>query len=77
MTGGQAAEAHEGDDGGRIGELDEFAQLGGGVRRDDAAARIDQRPLGFPDQLRGAADLAGVAFGEDLVTGQMDGGDRL
>ena len=44
--------------------------------RDDAAAGVDQRPLGFLDQLRGAADLAGVAFGEDLVAGQVDRGDR-
>ena len=43
---------------------------------DDAAARVDQRPLGFPDHLRRAPDLAGVAFGEDLVAGQMDGGHR-
>ena len=31
---------------------------------DDAAAGVDHRPLGFPDHLRGAADLAGVAFGD-------------
>ena len=76
MLGGQGAEAHQGADGGRVGELDELAQLGRGVGGDDAAARVDQRPLGFPDHLRGAADLAGVAFGEDLVAGQVDGGDR-
>ena len=73
---GKAAETHEGEDGGRVEEFDQFAQVGGGVGRDDAAAGIDEGPLGFPDQLRGAADLAGVAFGEDLVAGQMDGSDR-
>ena len=62
---------------GASSDLDELAQFVRGVGRDDAAARIDQRPLGFPDHLRGAADLAGVAFGEDLVAGQVDRGDRL
>ena len=57
--------------------FDEFAEFGGGVGGDDAAAGIDERPLGFLDQLGGAADLAGVAFGEDLVAGQVDGGDGL
>ena len=77
MLGGQAAQAHQRADGGRIGQFHELAQFGGGARRDDAAAGIDQRPLGFLDHLRRAADLAGVAFGEDLVAGQVDGGHRL
>ena len=71
------AEAHQGVDGGSVGELDEFAEFGGGVGGDDAAAGVDQRALGFLDQLGGAADLAGVALGEDLVAGKVDGGDRL
>ena len=71
------AEAHQGVDGGSVGELDEFAEFGGGVGGDDAAAGVDQRPLGFLDELGGAADLAGVAFGEDLVAGEVDGGDGL
>ena len=73
---GERAETHQGADGGRVDQFDQLAQFGGGVGRDDAAARVDQRALGFPDQLRGAADLAGVAFGEDLVAGQVDGSDR-
>ena len=54
----------------------QFAQLGGGVGRDDATARVDERALGLAHHLRGAADLAGVAFGEHLVSGQVDGSDR-
>ena len=77
MVGGQAAEAHQRADRGRVGQLHEFAQFRGRAGRDDAAAGIDQRPLGFPDHLRGAADLAGVAFGEDLVAGQVNGGHGL
>ena len=76
MAGGEAAETHEGADGGEIGEFDEFGEFGGGVGGDDAAAGVDQGALGFPDQLGGAADLAGVAFGEDLIAGQVDGVDR-
>ena len=76
MAGRETAERHESADGGEIGQFDQFAEFGRRVGRDDAAARIDERPLGFPDQLRGAADLAGVAFGEDLVAGQVDGIDR-
>ena len=56
--------------------LHEVAQFVAGIGRDNAAARIDERPLGFPDHLRGAADLAGVAFGEDFIAGQMDGRHR-
>ena len=32
------------------------------VGRDDAAARVNQGPLGFPDHLRRAPDLPAVAF---------------
>ena len=42
---------------------------------EDASARVDEGPLGFPDHLRGAADLARVAFGVNFVAGQMDGCD--
>ena len=67
MLGRERAEAHQGVDGRRVGELDEFAESCAGVGGNDAAAGVDQRPLGFLDQLRGAADLAGVPFSEDLV----------
>ena len=46
-----------------------------GVGGDDAAAGVDQRPLGFRIIWAARRDLAGVAFGEDLVAGQVDGGD--
>ena len=72
MAGGQAAETHQSADGGRVGEFDEFREFGGCVGRDDAATRIDEGPFRFPNQLRGAADLAGVAFRENLVAGQVD-----
>ena len=42
----------------------------------DAAARVDQRPLRFPHHLRGAPDLSGVAFGENFVARQMNGSHR-
>jgi hypothetical protein len=71
------AEAHQGIDSGSVGELGELAEFGGGVRGNDAAAGIDEGPLGFLYELGGAADLAGVTFGEDLVAGQVDGGDGL
>src|ERR1019366_2495936 len=48
-----------------------------GVGGDDAAAGIDEGALGFLNELGGAADLAGVTFGEDLVTGKVDGSDGL
>ena len=77
VVAGHGAEAHQGIDGGGVGELDELAEFGGGVGGDDAAAGIDQRPLGFLDELGGAADLAGVSFGENLVAGKVDGRDGL
>ena len=73
----QRAQAHERVDRRDIGQLHEFAQFPGRAGGDDAAAGVDQRPLRFLDHLRGAADLAGVAFGEDFVAGQVDGGDGL
>ncbi len=73
---GQRAEAHESEDGGDVGGFGEFAQFRRGARREDAAAGIDERPFGFESELRGAAYLSGVTFGEDFVAGQVDGGDR-
>src|ERR1019366_7751572 len=77
VSGGEGAEAHEGSNDGRVGESDEFAELGGGIGGDDTAAGIDEGAGGFLDELDGAADLAGVCFGADLVTGQVDGSDGL
>ena len=67
--------AHQRADGGGVGEFDEFGEFGRSVAEYDAAAGVDERALGFPDELRGAADLAGVAFGEDFIAGQVDGVD--
>src|ERR1019366_8608316 len=39
------AEAHQGVDAGGVGDLDERAELGGGVGGNDAAAGIDEGPL--------------------------------
>ena len=47
------------------------------LAEDDAAAGVDERTLGFPDHLRGTADLAAVALGEYLVPGQVNLGDGL
>ena len=44
---------------------------------DDAAAGVDHGTFGVPHHLGGAADLAGVAVGIDLVAGQMDLVDGL
>ena len=49
---------------------------GDACTREDAAARINERAFRFPDQLRGATDLTGMAFGENLVAGEMDRIDR-
>ena len=46
------------------------AQFLGRPGGDDAAARVDERPLRFPDHLRRAPDLTGVAFGVNLVARQ-------
>ena len=72
---GKRAQAHEGADGGQVGGLDQRLQFGGGPRGDDAATGVDHGPLRFPDHLRRAADLAGVAFGVNLVARQVDRGD--
>jgi hypothetical protein len=76
VTTREAAEAHKGAHGGKVGHLDELAKLGGCGGRDDPSAGIDERALGLGDHLGGAADLAGVTFGKDFVAGQMDRGHR-
>src|SRR6202042_2329052 len=53
-----------------------LGQFRGSVAENRAATRINKGPLRFPDQLGGAADLSGMAFGEDLVAGQVDAIDR-
>src|ERR1035441_183670 len=73
----EGAESHEGSDDGSVGESDELAEFGGGIGGDDDAAAIDEGTLGLLDELGSAADLAGVTFGEDLVTGKVDGSDGL
>ena len=42
------------------------------VGGDDAAARVNERPLRFPHHLRRAPDLSAVAFGVNPVAGQMN-----
>ncbi len=77
VVAGQGAEAHEGVDAGEVSEFDEFLEFIVGVGVDDATASVDEGTFGFPDHLGGAADLAGVAFGVELIAGEMDGIDRL
>ena len=72
----KGAQAHQSGDRGRIHQFHEFSQFFRRVGRDDAAACINERPLSFPDHLRRAANLAGMALGENLVARQMDGRDR-
>ena len=70
----QRAETHEGADGGSVEDFHELAEFFMGARSDDAAAGVDEGPLGFPHHVRGAADLPGVAIDVNLVTGQVNGG---
>ena len=77
MVAGESAEAHEGVDAGEVCEFDKFLEFIVGVGVDDATASVDEGTVGFPDHLGGAADLAGVAFGIELIAGQVDGIDRL
>jgi len=76
MAGRQAAESHQSADRGKVNLLHERGQFGGSVAENGTTAGIDKRALGFPDQLRGTANLASMAFGEYLITGQVDGIDR-
>ena len=62
MFGRQRAQAHQSADRRRIHALDQLAQLALRAGSDDAAARIHHGPLGFPDHLRRAPDLARMAF---------------
>ncbi len=75
VVGRQRAQAHEGADGRQVSGFHQRSQFGGGPRSDDPASGVHHRPLCLPDHLGGAADLAGVAFGVDLVAGQMDRGN--
>ena len=77
MRRGQRAEAHQRHHRRCVGQLDEFAQQAAGLRRDDAAARVYQRPLGLLQQLRRAPDLPRVPFREHLITRQVNRGHRL
>ena len=77
MRARQSAQTHQRADRGSVGDFDEFAQFLVRLAEQDAATGVDQRTLGFPEHLRGAPDLAAVAFGENLVAGQMDLGHGL
>jgi len=44
-------------------------------RRDDPAAGVNHRTLSVEHHLRGATDLPGVTFGEDLVARKVDAVD--
>ena len=77
MVGWQGAEPHQSGDRRDVRQFHQLAQLGGRARRDDASARVNQRPVGLQDHLRGAADLARVALGENLISRQMNRRHRL
>jgi len=55
MAAGEAAQTHQGANDRKVHQFDQLQQLGRGARGDDAAAGIDQRTLGVPDHLGGAA----------------------
>ena len=74
---GHGAQTHQRGNHRQIVALHQFAELRGRAGGHNTAPRIDQRPLGFSDQLRRAPDLAGVAFGEHFVSGEVNGGHRL
>ena len=71
IGGGERAEAHQRRGDREAGELDQFAQQV--ARRlagiDDAAAGVEQRPLGVRHQLDRLLDLVEVAFDLRLVAG--------
>ncbi len=69
IGGRESAEPHQGRGDGKAGELDQFAQM---LRRgragiDDAAAGIEQRPLGGRHHLDRLPDLVGIALEPRLV----------
>ena len=72
----QCAESHQSANRRNIEGFDERAQLFARIAENDAAAGINIRALRLPHHLGGAADLAVVAFAENLVTGQMNFGQR-
>src|SRR5690348_7348128 len=72
MIAWQRAESHKRAYSGYIQSLDELAKFSARIRRDNAPAGIDKRPLGFPHHLRGAADLSSMTLAVNLVARQMD-----
>ena len=70
---GERAARHEGGDHREAGELDQLAQRLGGAGLEDAAARVDHRPLRLGHEPGGVLDLLGVALGGGLVAGEVDG----
>ena len=73
---GHTTEPHQSTHHRCVHQLGELPQFVGCARRDNAATRVHPRPLGVPDHLRRALDLAGVSFREDLVARQVNAGHR-
>ena len=71
MARGHAALAHEGDDGGNAHLVHEGHNLVGCLRRDDAAADVEQRLFRLFQKAAGGANLLGVAAVGGLVGGQV------
>ncbi len=73
MRAGQAAQAHQrADRRGRRSSPRIARSSSCAPACDDAAARVDHGTLGFPDHLRRAPDLPGVAFGVNAIARQMN-----
>ncbi len=76
MAAREPAQAHQRADHGNVHQFGEFAEFRAGARGNNASAGVNERPLGVPDHLRGAADLAGVPLGVHPVTLQVNRGNR-
>lgn len=61
--------AHEGGHHGDLHALGKLGELGAGVAGHDAAAGVEQRPLGLLNELGGLLDLARVAAVSGFVAG--------
>jgi len=53
----QSSQCHQRADRGQVGHLHQFGEFGRGACRDNTAAGVNERLLGFPDQLRRRANL--------------------
>ena len=69
IGGRKGAEPHQGRGDGKAGELDQLAQMlrRGGAGIDDAAAGVEQRPLGRRHHLDRLPDLVGIALEPRLI----------